>query len=317
MSKEWYSLLRCPDCRNNIPCQEESAELHCSSCGQRFAKVYGRPVLIRHDNELFCIEDYQGIPASRKAMAGGIIAHFIPTSSVNLSSVRLLSQLRVKLRDIESPVLLVVGSGSQRKWIDSVLGADDAACVVYSDVDTRADVDLFCDGHELPFQDSSFDAVVATAVLEHVLYPEQVAGEIVRVLKTGGWLYSEIPFMQQVHEGAYDFTRYTLSGHRRLFNAILEIESGMVAGPGTALVWSVENFFLSFAFRPLPRKIIKTGVRILFSWLKYFDYVLADKPQAMDGASCTYLFGQKAEKSGVSDSDIVPNYVGAKHLRHT
>jgi hypothetical protein len=31
--------------------------------------------------------------------------------------------------------------------------------------------------------------------------------------------------MQQVHEGAYDFTRYTLSGHRRLFNGFTETSS--------------------------------------------------------------------------------------------
>ena len=32
-----------------------------------------------------------------------------------------------------------------------------------------------------------------------------------------GIVYAETPFMQQVHEGAYDFTRYTVLGHRYLF----------------------------------------------------------------------------------------------------
>ncbi len=113
------------------------------------------------------------------------------------------------------------------------------------------------------------------------MYPERVAAEITRVLKTDGLLYSVLPFMQHVHEGAYDFTRYTLSGHRRIFNHISEIESGMVAGPGTALVWAIENFALAFMVQPLLRKIIKFITRILFGWIKYFDYLFKDKPAAI------------------------------------
>jgi hypothetical protein len=52
----------------------------------------------------------------------------------------------------------------------------------------------------------------------------RVASEIHRLLKSGGFVYSEIPFMQQVHEGAYDFTRYTLVGHRALFRALDDLE---------------------------------------------------------------------------------------------
>ena len=186
---------------------------------------------------------------------------------------------------------------------------------VYS-IDVSADVDVFCDGHDLPFVDGAFDAVVTTAVLEHVLYPERVAAEITRVLKEGGLLYSELPFMQQVHEGAYDFTRYTMSGHRRLFNHISEIDSGMVAGPGTALVWALENFMLAFVVRPPLRRVTKAISRLAFAWIKYFDLLLEGNPAAMDAASCTYLLGSKIE-GRIPDSDIISRYVGAKQLRHT
>ena len=108
--------------------------------------------------------------------------------------------------------------------------------------DAKGMVDLFCDAHELPFLDETFDGVIASAVLEHVVYPERVAAEIHRVLARRGLIYSEIPFLQQVHEGAYDFTRYTLSGHRRLLNHFEEFSSGVVAGPGTTLAWAIEHF---------------------------------------------------------------------------
>jgi len=187
--------------------------------------------------------------------------------------------------------------------------------LVYTDIDLGADVDIFCDGHDLPFVDGSFDAVITTAVLEHVLYPERVALEIGRVLRTGGVLYSELPFMQQVHEGAYDFTRYSLSGHRRLFRQFAELQSGMAAGPATALVWAIENFALAFFSGRHARLMAKVVVRCLFFWLKYFDYLLVRRPEAMDGASCTFFLGIKSDKP-VDDADIIRHYVGAKHLQH-
>jgi ubiquinone/menaquinone biosynthesis C-methylase UbiE len=90
--------------------------------------------------------------------------------------------------------------------LDEDLLARRGLSFVFTDIDVRADIDVFCDGHEVPFRDGVYDAVMTSAVLEHVLYPERVASEISRVLKIGGVLYSELPFMQQVHEGAYDFT---------------------------------------------------------------------------------------------------------------
>jgi 2-polyprenyl-3-methyl-5-hydroxy-6-metoxy-1,4-benzoquinol methylase len=39
---------------------------------------------------------------------------------------------------------------------------------------------------DLPFPDGTFDAVVCVDVLEHVLDPERVAGEVSRVVKPGG-----------------------------------------------------------------------------------------------------------------------------------
>ena len=227
----------------------------------------------------------------------------------------MLQRVRDLILPMRQATVLVVGGGHQRQWLDSQLGTGGAIQVLYSDIDVDADVDVFCDGHDLPFVDGIFDAVIATAVLEHVLYPERVAAEISRVLKIGGLLYSEVPFMQQVHEGAYDFTRYTLSGHRRLFNHFSEIESGMVAGPATALVWAIENFALAFVVRSMQRRATKALVRFSFGWLRYFDHLLVNRPEAMDGASCTFFFGLKIE-GRVPDKDIVAHYVGAKHVQH-
>ena len=140
--------------------------------------------------------------------------------------------------------------------------------------------------------------------------------EIYRVCSDGGFVYSEVPFMQQVHEGAYDFTRYTLAGHRRLAERFDEIESGAVAGPATALVWSIEHFALALAGGgPRRRTVVQAIVRLCCAWLKELDRLVAHRPAALDGASCTYFLGVR-RRDAVSDADIVAAYRGAQPLSH-
>ena len=311
------TLLRCPCCQSSaLRVDGAVSDIFCVSCGSQYPISFGRPILLRPDNEVFRQDDYRNAKAPDLTDGSRIWESLVPKSSVNLASQRILARVRDMLEKLPSPVVLVVGGGHQRQWLDERLGSGDSVQLIYSDIDVSADVDLFCDGHDLPFEDTSFDAVVTTAVLEHVLYPERVATEITRVLKSGGLLYSELPFMQQVHEGAYDFTRYPLSGHRRFFNGISEIESGLVAGPSTALVWAIENFAIAFMRHPSLRKLTKGVIRLAFGWIKYFDLLLKDNPAAMDGASCTYLLGRKFD-GHISDAEIISQYVGAQGLRHT
>ena len=68
---------------------------------------------------------------------------------------------------------------------------------------------------------------------------------IFRVLKRDGVVYAETPFMQQVHEGAHDFTRFTVTGHRYLFKKFSQITIGGLGGTEIVLAWSIKYFFWS------------------------------------------------------------------------
>ncbi len=58
-------------------------------------------------------------------------------------------------------------------------------------------------GESLPFPDESFDIVYSANVLEHTQDPEQVLREGMRVLRTGGRLFVEIPNFLSYFEGHY------------------------------------------------------------------------------------------------------------------
>jgi SAM-dependent methyltransferase len=56
---------------------------------------------------------------------------------------------------------------------------------------------------------NSFDTVLLSDVLEHISEPANLIGEIARILKPGGRLILNVPFMYPVHEGPHDYYRYT------------------------------------------------------------------------------------------------------------
>jgi len=61
----------------------------------------------------------------------------------------------------------------------------------------------------IPLQNSHFDTILATDVLEHILEPDLLWSEMSRLLKPGGKLILGVPFLYWIHEEPYDYYRYT------------------------------------------------------------------------------------------------------------
>ncbi|MCP3954883.1 MAG: class I SAM-dependent methyltransferase, partial [Desulfobacterales bacterium] len=270
-------LLACPGCGEGLIAAENN--LRCETCGANYGFFRGRPVALREDNELFPASAYRGTriqekPATVKVAFFHRLKRLVPGKSVNLAREKMFHRLATEHR-VRGSVILVVGCGNQAGQLKAHFSGDKTA-FVFCDIDKRADADVFCDSHELSFGSEVFDGVISTAVLEHVLYPDKVISEIYRVLKQDGFIYAEIPFLQSVHEGAYDFTRFTLSGHRRLMERFKEIDTGMVAGPGTALVWSIVDFSKALSSNRRISNLLALAARTGFFWLKYFDYLVKE-----------------------------------------
>ncbi len=82
--------------------------------------------------------------------------------------------------------------------------------------DERTNIDIRSPIHQIPVESDYFDAILCIAVMEHVENPEEVVPELCRVLRPGGHLILEVPFLQPEHKVPTDYQRYTKDGLIRL-----------------------------------------------------------------------------------------------------
>jgi SAM-dependent methyltransferase len=81
-------------------------------------------------------------------------------------------------------------------------GTDDG---LFQEAWTYGDIDYTSDITSIPVDDASFDAVLCTEVLEHVLHPIEAIGEMSRILRPGGRLYLSAPLGSGLHQEPFHF----------------------------------------------------------------------------------------------------------------
>lgn len=184
--------------------------------------------------------------------------------------------------------VLNLGSGVGR--FDSLLSTEVRS--INLDIDPRKPrVTVVADAHFLPFKDRTFDIVYSIAVLEHVERPWKVAEEIARVLRPGGHVVLELPFLNVIHD-EHDYFRFTDKGIRSLFH---ETEFEMVfeqvgSGGGSFLPVFLLEYFRQF----IPTHGLKAAWTIAmghaFSLLKHLDALIDSSEELRRTAnSFTYI----------------------------
>ena len=295
-------LLRCP-CGGELEHMDGSDG--CARCGREYHRFGTKPVIIREERSVITPPsgDANAGLVDRPGRVAAAVSRFIfggsPRSSINLR--RFVRELHGEL---DPPVVLVVGGAEDGFGHEELSSAE--GLLVRFDVYDSESVDFLADAHEIPLHDGSVDGVIVQAVLEHVLEPQMVVDEIHRVLRPNGIVYAETPFMQQVHEGAFDFTRFTESGHRWLFRRFSELDAGALRGPWSALLWSVR-----YAIASVIGSRQLAGVLCLpFAWVRLFDRVVR-RDRDIDGASDCYFLGRREEQE-MRRPDLIDRYGGRR-----
>lgn len=304
--------LVCPLCLSKLQLSDEEMRCGSSGCAHAAAPiptVAGRiPILVDFSKsilsreKLLATEGKSLIPRTGNKY-DGIKSIFWGSGSKTRKNVIQFVNSVPKHPDKNSTVL-IIGGGAVGHGAYGLYG-NRHIDVLSFDIYASPHTDFIADGHSLPIADHSIDGIWIQAVLEHVMYPHRVVAEIYRVLKNDGVVYAETPFQQHVHEGPYDFTRFTESGHRLLFKNFALLDSGALTGIGTVLLWNIR-----YAVWGLTRsRKLAIVAAMLFSWIRFFDRLVPDSFN-VDTASGVFFLGRKDAGHVFSDRDIVAHYKG-------
>ena len=141
--------------------------------------------------------------------------------------------------------------------------------------------DIFGDAQRLPLQDGSVDHVLLLDVLEHLPLPAACLSDIHRVLKPGGQLIIQVPFMYPLHDAPLDFHRWTRFGLRRAaHNAGFQVSREIAVGhplETAALVANIASSksVINWIRGRNPLALLAIVLPFLVLWRNAFAWVMA------------------------------------------
>lgn len=149
------------------------------------------------------------------------------------------------------------------------------------DIRENVNIHVVADAHYLPFKDGSIDCVFSNAVLEHVQFPWIVSKECHRVLKKGGYVCINIPFLNVIHDSygndGQDYFRFTGKGLKSCFKDFQEVQTGMSAGPMAFFVVYLGSLASTLVNVRVIRFLLSLAVRAILYPFFYLDLLLKEK----------------------------------------
>lgn len=154
--------------------------------------------------------------------------------------------------------------------VEKYVGLDIESALVY---DSAVKPDFFWDGNVMPFNDSNFETVLATEVLEHCPDPSLVLSEIYRVLKTDGIFFFTVPFLWPLHEVPHDEYRYTPFALERLLKnaGFTKIELSATGGWHTAMAQMIGLWLRRASMNKSTRNILSRAAMPVMKKLLTLD----------------------------------------------
>lgn len=186
--------LRCVRCETRAPLARDGEGLVCAACAASYPVLRGVPVLMRDP------------AASIEPGPGEISSNSYTRQALALFDAH------------ASGFVLDCGSGRPTENLPQV---------VHLEVCRYENVDVVASSDALPFAEGTFDAALCESVLEHVPDPWAVVDELHRVLRAGGALRVDAPFIAPFHAYPDHYYNFTQSGLLRLLRRFDVVDTGI------------------------------------------------------------------------------------------
>lgn len=231
-----------------------------------------------------------------------LLSSIIPSPTFNIIAPKICIEIEKNIPD--DGTVLIAGCGEGGEGLSGFSDEFVKNSIVALDVRDTNFTDVVGDIHNMPFDNESFDAVICQATLEHVRNEREAVREMERVLKKGGYMYVDVPFIQGYHALPTDFRRFTSIGLDKIINNSGKFEiisTGASKGPTSSIIW-VMCEYLSFLFsigNYKTRRVISGILRVVFFWVKYIDIILAKThgfgSDSLSIPSAVYWYGKKVD----------------------
>lgn len=154
----------------------------------------------------------------------------------------------------------------QHRYADIGAGLRDVVFLncAYVEVYPSLTADVLIDPDcKLPFKDASLDGIGCFAVLEHVDKPWELGCEFARVVKPGGKIFIDWPFLQPMHGYPSHYYNATREGLRNLFAENFEVNelyTGLWEGPDYTVNWVLNSLLSNIKDEPVRERLLNMSL---------------------------------------------------------
>ncbi len=311
--------LRCPGCQKSIDYSE--TRIVCPSCKSSYVVFNGIPILVHEEHsylkartilEDFCNSAERTEPRIYKKVIFKIL-NFSPTiysrkrmQEIGLIFSEFISEYTIKTGNHHLRIL-VLGGGTSGNIFNSMKFSTECEVIV-SDIYLSNVVDIVCDGTNIPFEDNTFDVILAEGVLEHVIKPDLLVDETHRTLKKNGLVLISTPFMLGVHMPVADYQRWSRLGLIGLFRKFTVVECKQIEGVLVAIAYMIS--YLMMTLSPQKFKVVtKLLINFLVGFFKYIDPLVRNLQQSEDVCASLYYVGTKSDFE-ILDYEVNSRFTG-------
>jgi SAM-dependent methyltransferase len=257
-------LLSCPACRNPLE------GLSCSRCGKAYTAAGAQIAFVPTEGLATLDAEFHAEQVYNSSLRGQL---FNIGRRIISSEYMPTDHLKQFLGGLPSDAVVVELGSGPRRLSDRIVNVD---------LFGFPRVDLVADIAHTPLQDGVADAVILDSVVEHVPDPAAVAAEALRILKPGGTLFCNCPFVFPYHGYPAHYQNLTRDGLQNLFKGFSSCTVKPTFGPMTAWVnLTAESFAVLVSGQNKSAYVVAKGLALLpIFWLKYLDKLFVRSPNA-------------------------------------